>query len=128
MLTERMQIQFIADRLAGLPANVDVRFMTQPWLTCWNAIVSAAPGHEQDALYKATANLPEQKEILQAILATRPGYVPSIPSLKDIADGLPPIEYVWKGWVPRGLLTILGASQGSGKSFVVDRSILSRHP
>src|ERR1700690_3075985 len=107
MLTERMQIQLIADRLAGLPVNVDVRFMTQPWLSCWNAITSAMPGHEQEALYKATASLPNLKEILQAILATRPGYVPSIPSLKDIAEGLLPIEYVWNGWVPRGLLTLL---------------------
>ena len=82
MLTERMQIQVIADRLAGLPVNVDVRFMTQPWLTCWNAIVSAPHGSEQEALFKATTNLSEQKEILQAILATRPGYVPHVPSLE----------------------------------------------
>ena len=118
MLTERMQIQVIADRLAGLPVNVDVRFMTQPWLTCWNAIVSAPHGSEQEALFKATTNLSEQKEILQAILATRPGYVPHVPSLEDIASFLPPIEWVWKGWIPRGLITVLGASQGSGKSFV----------
>ena len=116
MLTERMQIQVIADRLAGLPVNVDVRFMTQPWLTCWNAIVSAPRGSEQEVLFKATINLPEQKEILQAILATR--YVPHVPSLEDIASILPPIEWVWKGWIPRGLITVLGASQGSGKSFV----------
>ncbi|MCJ7435187.1 MAG: AAA family ATPase [Anaerolineales bacterium] len=31
---------------------------------------------------------------------------------------LPEIEWVWKCYIPRGLLTILGASQGSGKSFV----------
>ncbi len=118
MLTQRMQVQLIADRLAGFPTQADVRFLSQPWLVCWNAIASATPGHEQDALYKATTHLPEQKEILQAILGTRPGYVPSIPSLKDIADTLPPIEWVWKGWIPRGLISVLGASQGSGKSFV----------
>jgi len=119
MLTQRMQIQLIADRLAGLPVDEsNARFLSQPWLNCWNAILSAAPGQEQDALYKAIANLPEQKEILQSILATRPGYVPVIKSLKDIAENLPPIEWVWKSWIPRGLISVLGASQGSGKSFM----------
>jgi len=118
MLTQRMQVQLIADRLAGLPVQADVRFLTQPWLNCWIAITSATSGLEQDALYKAIAGLPDQKEILQTILATRPGYVPSIPSLKDIASDLPPIEWVWKGWIPRGMISVLGASQGSGKSFV----------
>ena len=118
MLTKRMQVQYIADRLAGLPVEVDARFFIQPWLACWNAINSAAPGQEPEALHNATINLPEQKEILQAILGTRPGYMPTIPSLDDIGQGLSEIEWVWEGFIPRGLLSILGASQGSGKSFV----------
>jgi hypothetical protein len=118
MLTKRMQVQYIADRLAGLPVEVDTRLFIQPWLACWNAINSAAPGQEPEALHNATLNLPEQKEILQAILGTRPGYVPNIKSLDDMGAELPPIEWVWKGHIPRGLLTVLGASQGSGKSFV----------
>lgn len=118
MLTTRMQVQYIADRLAGLPVEVDARLFSQPWQACWNAIISSTAGNEQAALYKVTATLSDQKEILQAILATRPGFVPLIPSLKDIASNLPPIDWVWKGWIPRGLITVLGASQGSGKSFV----------
>jgi len=118
MLTKRMQVQFIADRMAGLSVQADARHFTQPWLSCWNAITTAPKGQEHEALHKATEGLPDQKEILQAILGTRPGYTPSIPSLNDIGKGLPPIEWVWKGYIPRGLLTILGASQGSGKSFL----------
>ncbi len=118
MLTKRMQVQYMADRLAGLPVEADARLFCQPWLACWNAINSAPPGQEHEALHQATANLPDQKEILQAILGTRPGYVPCIKSLDDMSAELPPIEWVWKGYIPRGLLTVLGASQGSGKSFV----------
>ncbi len=118
MLTTRMQVQYIADRLAGFPVEADVRFFTQPWQACWNAIISATVGCEQDALYQITSGLPNQKEILQAILGTRPGYVPSIRSLDDMGPDLPLIEWVWKDHIPRGLLSILGASQGSGKSFV----------
>ena len=118
MLTTRMQVQYIADRLAGFPVEANVRFFAQPWQACWNAIASASVGCEQDALYTITSGLPNQKEVLQAILGTRPGFVPNIKSLDDIGPDLPPIEWVWKDHIPRGLLTILGASQGSGKSFV----------
>jgi hypothetical protein len=118
MLTTRMQVQHIADRLAGFPVEASPRFFTQPWLACWNAISTASAGSEQDELYRVTSGLTNQKEILQAILGTRPGFSPEIPSLGDIGSSLPAIEWVWKDYIPRGLLTILGASQGSGKSFV----------
>lgn len=119
MLTQRLQIQAIADRLAGLPVDVQVKDFSMPWQLCWQAIETSERGLEHDALYKAIVGLPEQKKILETILATRPGYRPNIPSLADIATDLPPIEWVWKDWIPRGLITVLGAAQGSGKSFVV---------
>jgi hypothetical protein len=118
MLTTRMQVQHIADRLAGFPVEASPRFFTQPWLACWNAISTASAGSEQDELYRVTSGLTDQKEILKAIFGTQPGFSPEIPSLGDIGSSLPAIEWVWKDYIPRGLLTILGASQGSGKSFV----------
>jgi RecA-family ATPase len=118
MLTQRMQIQAIADRLAGIPVQARSSDLQQPWLACWQALEQAQPGSEHIALEQAVSAVPNAKDILQAILATRPGYRPDIPSLADIAPGLPPIEWVWDGWIPRGLLTVMGASQGSGKSFV----------
>ena len=118
MLTRRMQVQNIADRLAGLPAQAHAKDFEMPWQACWQALENAAAGQEQEALHKTISALPEAKEILERILGTRPGYRPHIQSLEDIAADLPPIEWVWDGWIPRGLLTVLGASQGSGKSFV----------
>jgi len=119
MLTQRLQIQAIADRLAGLPVPAQARDFSMPWQLCWQGIETSDPGQEHDALYKAISGLPEQKMILETILATRPGYRLNIPSLADIATDLQPIEWVWKDWIPRGLITVLGAAQGSGKSFVV---------
>jgi hypothetical protein len=113
-----MQIQAIADRLAGLPTQVHIKDFEMPWQLCWQAVEGAQPGQEHEALHKVVSGLPEPKEILERILATRPGYRPEIQSLEEIALDLPPIEWVWDGWIPRGLLTVLGASQGSGKSFV----------
>ena len=118
MLTTRMQVQAIADRLANIPVDIHSRYFQQPWAGIWHAIDTAEPGTEHDALHAVTSALPDQKEILQTILGTRPGFVPTIPSLEDIGKELAPIEWLWKGYIPRGLLTLLLASQGSGKSFV----------
>lgn len=119
MLTERLQVQAIADRLAGLPVDVQTTDFDMPWQLCWQAIEHAEAGQEHITLHKVISGLPEHKMILERILATRPGYKPSMPSLADLSRDLPPIEWVWKGWIPRGLITVLGAAQGSGKSFVV---------
>ena len=119
MLTQRLQIQAIADRLAGLPIDMQITEFDMPWQLCWQAIKNAEPGQEHIALHKVISGLPEHKMILERILATRPGYRPSMPSLADLSRDLAPIEWVWEGWIPRGLITVLGAAQGSGKSFVV---------
>jgi len=119
MLTKRMQYQLLADRLAGLPAKANARDFTPPLQLCWQAIEAAQSGQEQEALYNVLEGLPERKEVIESILATRPGFHPEMTSLASIAAELPPIEWIWDGWIPRGMITVLGASQGSGKSFVV---------
>lgn len=42
----------------------------------------------------------------------------TFPSLKRLARDLAPIAWLWPGWIPRGMLTLLGASPGAGKSLV----------
>jgi len=120
MLTQRMQIQALADRLAGLPVadGLKASNFTDPWLACWLAIDAVEPPLANHALVNALAAFPEREHIVQTILSARPGYTPSFPSLAEIAADLRPIEWLWPGWIPRGMLTIFGASQGSGKSFV----------
>lgn len=41
------------------------------------------------------------------------------PTLAEIAENLPPVTWLWPGWVPRGMLSLLGAYQGTGKSYFV---------
>lgn len=41
------------------------------------------------------------------------------PTLADIADTLKPVSWLWPGWIPRGMLSLLGAYQGTGKSYFV---------
>jgi len=118
MITERMQIQAVADKLAGLPAKVKAGELSEPWATCWR-VLESSNGTTNQALLEALKDEPERERIVGAILSARPGYSPQYPSLKDIAEDLPPIEWLWPGWIPRGMLTLLGAAPGSGKSFTV---------
>ena len=117
MITERMQIQLLADRLAGLPVKVKAGELNEPWATCWR-VLESSNGTTNQALLEALKDEPERERIVGAILSARPGFSPMFPSLKDIAEDLPPIEWLWPGWIPRGMLTIFGAAQGAGKSFV----------
>ena len=118
MITERMQIQAVADKLAGLPAKLKAGELSEPWATCWR-VLESSNGITNQALLEALKDEPERERIVGAILSARPGYSPQYPSLKDIAEDLPPIEWLWPGWIPRGMLTLFGASPGSGKSFTV---------
>ena len=53
------------------------------------------------------------------------------PSLAEIAETLPPVRWLWHGWIPQGMVSLLGAFQGTGKSyFVLDlaRTIIEGGP
>ncbi len=121
MLTRRTQIQAIADRMAGLKENNE-RFslydFAEPWQAAYRAIRAAEAGQEIQALRAVLADRPDRDAIIGAILATVPGEQPVFPSLREIAGSLPPIEWLWPNWIPRGMLTLLGAAPGAGKSFL----------
>src|SRR3972149_6128919 len=118
MITERMQIQLRAEGRAGLPVKVKAGELNEPWATCWR-VLESSNGTTNQALLEALKDEPERERIGGAILSARPGYSPHFPSLRDIAEDLPPIEWLWPGWIPRGMLTIFGGAPGSGKSFTV---------
>lgn len=120
MLTRRMQVQAVADRLAGLPEKRALRAaqFEEPWRSCWRALTD---GEGQAALLRALQDRPERErnEIVQAILAMAPGRgLPAFQSLEDLAADLAPVTWLWRNWVPRGMLSLLGAVPGAGKSFV----------
>jgi hypothetical protein len=43
---------------------------------------------------------------------------PAYPSLLQISDRQPPVDWLWPYWIPRGFLTLFGAAPGAGKSLV----------
>ena len=61
---------------------------------------------------------PQKEVILGAIFAAQPGSELTFTSLAELAERLKPIEWLWQDWLPRGMLTVLGAAPGVGKSFL----------
>lgn len=121
MLTRRMQIQALADRLAGAgPDNGRLRLQDfeEPWHSAYRAVLEAPPASGKQALFTALADRPDRDAVLGAILAAVPGAMPAFPSLHDIAGTLPPITWLWPGWIPRGMITLLGSVPGAGKSYL----------
>lgn len=121
MLTKRMQIQVVADVLGGFDSRVKLVDLDEPWRTCYQAIYQTPHdnGSRPDALRTALNGFPNRDEIISAILAMIPGRgLAQFQSLEDIAGELPPIRWLWRHRVPRGMLTLLGAVPGAGKSLV----------
>lgn len=134
MLTKKMQIQALADRLAGLPAAFSPRNLTDPWRTCWLALDRACDKNPRQAIMTAIHDLPDRDAILGAIYSTQPGtplgHYPTLQQMHD--DGLlPPIEWLWPNWLPLRMLSILAGEPGVGKSMialdVAGRIVAGRH-
>lgn len=122
MLTKRMQIQAIADRMVGLEVTHKSALFSSPWRECFEALrdvrKTESAASPAKVLMEVLRDHKDRDEIIGQILAADPGVGITVPSLDEIAQNLPPIEFEWDPWLPRGLLTVLGASQGVGKSFV----------
>ena len=39
-------------------------------------------------------------------------------SLDDLSAAIPPVTWLWPGWIPRGMITLLCATSGAGKSYL----------
>lgn len=125
MLTRRMQIQAIADTLAGLPDALPYqeRQFGEPWRACWRLLHGATHLKPNEALLEMLKGLypddARRNEIIGAILGLRPGLGPLLfPNLAEVAATLRPITWLWQNWIPKGMLSLLGAQPGTGKSLL----------
>lgn len=117
MLTKRMQIQAVADYLAGVNKHrvIAAQQFAEPWRTCWRALQDGKSLVEALAGYKET----DRQEIINAILAVVPGKgQQTYQTLEELAATMKPVRWLWRPWIPVGMLTLLGAVPGAGKSYV----------
>jgi len=137
MITRKMLVQLIADRLGGLKPDKRVarysKHFAEPFQSVWLAMdqadASGLPLYE--AMLAALANNPERDHFLAEIsYARKGGKYGNYLSLEEMGVDLPPIQWLWKGWIPLGMLTLMGAAPGVGKSSLVldlARRVIHQH-
>jgi hypothetical protein len=131
-LFHTQQIELIAAYLAGsrtapLPSDVLDRF-TQPWLDYYREVVDMVTEEpNEQSLYlewftdfllqyhhKKDNKLADLGPIREAI--KNPRNV-AFPSAGQILATLPDYTWLWDGWIPRSLWTLIAAAPGTGKSY-----------
>ena len=82
-------------------------------------IVHSYPSLSREAVQAAIQDLPldERERVRVKVAAAQPD--PSrFPSLEELAEELEPIQWLWEDWIPLGMIAMLGAVPGGGKSLV----------
>jgi hypothetical protein len=119
-MLERIQIQHIANRLSGSDVQIPDNQFDEPYRTVYRRIkpglVSGSVNVEA-ALWQCLRGILDANAIADAILRALPADI-DYPSLTRLAAEMPPVDWLWQDWIPRGMLSLLGASPGAGKSLV----------
>jgi hypothetical protein len=120
-----MQIQHVAEKLAGQPLPlIRPGDMDEPWDTLFQNVERLDDlGLAGRTLWKildeeGIGTPHERNEIINQVIAALPSAHHPYRSLLDVAARLPPVRWLWPSWLPRGMLSLLGAAPGAGKSLV----------
>ena len=117
-------IQLIRAMLAGetLP-GIDADALGEPWRTLFLHLSPGAGRSEVEALVRQlTAGRRDgdwlTARLVDELAGPEDAGPATFPSLHDLSSELGSVEWLWRGWLPRGLLSLLGAAPGAGKSLV----------
>lgn len=128
MLTERIQARAIWQLLyTEDPLDVHSEDFEEPWRTIYQvAERHLDSGESADealsaAILRSTGGSGEDywsnvNKLRHAIVNVNVVQA-EFSSYDDLAKTLPPVEWLWEPWIPRGMLSLLGAWQGTGKSW-----------
>ncbi len=120
MLTRRMQYQAIANLRVGMKSELPVAKFDDDLRAVAQAIIADSENADH-AMASALNGSKNAQIIMQSILQCKPGKngskIKSM-SLAEIAPDLAPIRYLWKNWIPLGMITLFGAMPGAGKSMI----------
>lgn len=119
MLSVRIQVQAIADALRGMVDEaVPLQAFDEPFKTVYQQVRNAEHSTRHQVLFEVLADRKDKETLIAMITEAEPGFSLNFPSLAEIAPDLPPIEWLWEKWIPLGMISLLGAMPGAGKSFV----------
>lgn len=130
MRTLQAQLQDIADWIAGMELDPEPKaedFSEGALRAAWRAVHNRAWTGDQWSfraacmaeLVPAMAGYPGGPALCDRITRVIPSTNQQpFPSLEEIADTLQPVSWLWQPWLPLGMLTLLAAQQGTGKSML----------
>jgi hypothetical protein len=95
MLTRRMQVQALAERLAGLKTSFKREDFSGLVRSCW-IILEKFPGEQGvDGVAALINSSPEGQELLRQLQQVKPGAkIVDLPSLEELGKNLPPVDWV----------------------------------
>lgn len=130
MLTDRLQRAAIWQLAEGRAApNVQPTRFDEPWRTIYlgleRAIANSTLPADEDpiewAVTEANVIMPSAHDywdqvetIADKIRRAEQSFKPR--TLGEVARSYPPVEWLWPGWLPRGMLSLLAGEPGTGKS------------
>lgn len=127
MITARMQAKVIYDTFIGVgthDTDDDLKPETfeEPWRTIFLLTERMAPilgsvVSLNDSIHAVTEDDEEEYRRLRSQIYANIEPL-TFPTLADIGDNLKPVSWLWEGWIPRGMLSLLGAFPGTGKSYL----------
>lgn len=112
---------YISQLIESVPSAMNVHAYAQMVISTWrrrrlldfNSDLARLAYDQEKSLDDAAELLQAQLNLLHNQRSNR-----SFQSFKALAEKLPPIQWLWPGWIPRGMITLLGAVPGAGKSYV----------
>lgn len=121
-MNDRQAVRYLADLAAGLDPDYPQGGLPDAYRGAARGIedlllTSQRKYSAAEMVRKACEGQPHAKALTMAILRALPSEA-EYRSLQDLAAELAPIDWVWPGWIPRGMLSLLGAAPGAGKSLV----------
>lgn len=106
--------------------EIDLAKFSEPWRFCFDVMSREKP---ENALHELTQEIYKRREwdadawgekqaFIDQLYTALDGPPLLFPSLAELSHDLEPITWLWKGWIPRGMLTLFGAVPGAGKSYL----------
>jgi hypothetical protein len=125
ILSTTRKIQAIANVLRGEPAGIDLADLDQPWSDYYKWIqVWIDEDPDNVDLQKLNFDFMSYWGVVDEIhranyrlISQAMDHPFTYQSVNEILDSMPELEWLWPEWIPVGMLSILAASPGTGKSY-----------
>ena len=120
VMGEAASLRAIVNRLVGDPRTRGAATgeLAEPWGTIYQRVRRAASFAEACGfVWRATEGLEDRYGLYYAVedLLPTDAAFSRFPSMLEESRGAAEVEWVWRGWVPKGLVSILGAVAGDGE-------------